>query len=243
MVAQKLQNWYAMENSIQILCTRHIDETLMDTAIRQNIQIDIMPFIATEPIENVEVQQEIENALILTTDVVFTSMNAVEAVAEFLFDEQPDWRIYCIGNTTRQLAIQYFGEHSIAGFAQDALALAELIIAEGETEELIFFCGNKRRDELPGTLRKENISVEEIVVYETITIPQKITKEYHGILFFSPSAAESFFSINKVNDRTIFFAIGKTTAATIKGFTSNKIIVANEPGKENLVEKMMEYFT
>lgn len=232
-----------MENSIQILCTRHINETLMNTAFSKNIHIDVFPFIATEPIENVEVQQEIENALILTTDVVFTSMNAVEAVAEFLFDEQPNWRIYCIGNTTRQLAIKYFGEQCIAGFAQDALALAEIIIAEGETEELIFFCGNKRRDELPEMLRKENISVEEIVVYETLAIPHKITKDYHGILFFSPSAAESFFSVNKASNSTVFFAIGNTTGATIKKYTSNKVIIANEPGKESLVEKMIEYFT
>ncbi len=157
-----------MGNKIEILCTRQIGQPLKDLCTSKNIFIDSISFITTEPIETVEVQQEIENALILSTPVVFTSMNAVEAVAEFLFDEQPDWRIFCIGNTTLQLAKKYFGEHKIAGTANDASELAEVILAEGDIEEVIFFCGDKRRDELPEILKKNNIEVNEIVVYETI---------------------------------------------------------------------------
>ncbi len=232
-----------MENKIHILCTRDIDKTLIRNAAEKNIWIDVLPFIATEPIENVEVQQEIENALILSATVAFTSMNAVEAVAGFLLDDQPDWKIYCIGNNTRQLAKKHFGDQSIAGFANDATTLAELIIDESETEELIFFCGNRRRNELPDLLKHKGIAVEEIVVYETTAISNIVKKEYNGILFFSPSAVESFFDVNKVSENTVFFAIGKTTAATIRKFATNKIIVANEPGKENMFEKMLEYFT
>jgi uroporphyrinogen-III synthase len=238
-----LQKAYEMENNIHILCTRELDPMLVEAAAEKNITIDIRPFIATEPIETVEVQQEIENALLLSTTIVFTSMNAVEAVATFIIDDQPDWRIYCIGHTTRKLAERFFGENCIAGFAEDATALAELIVEEGETEELIFFCGNKRRNELPDILRSNDIIIEEIIVYETFEVNHKVSGEYNAVLFFSPSAVESFFVNNKPNDKIIFFAIGKTTAAAIKKFSTNKIIIADEPGKENLVEKMMEYFS
>ena len=61
-------------------------------------------------------------------------------------------------------------------------------------------------------------------------------------MFFSPSAAESFFSTNTLTDKTILFAIGNTTALSIKKYTGNKIIVADEAGKNNLVEKAIEYF-
>ena len=232
-----------MQNKIQILCTRPVDESTVELCVKNNIALDVFSFIATEPIETVEVQQEIENALILSTAVIFTSMNAVEAVAEFLFDEQPAWSIFCIGNNTRQLVQKYFGEEYIAGFAQDASALAELIIAGGDVETAVFFCGDKRRDELPEKLRENNIELNEIVVYETNAIHQKMSKEYHGILFFSPSAVDSFFAANKVNSGTVLFAIGNTTASAIKKFTGNKIIIAEEAGKQNLVEKMVEYFT
>jgi uroporphyrinogen-III synthase len=232
-----------MENQIKVLCTRSISQELVEEAAGKGITIDILPFITTEPIENIEVQQEIENALLLSTTVIFTSMNAVEAVAEFLLDAVPDWRIYCIGNTTRELVIKYFGEHAVAGFAQDAVDLANLAAADEAVEEVIFFCGNQRRPELPAILQRHEKQVQEIVVYETIALPQKIQQFYHGILFFSPSAVESFFELNKAAEGTVFFAIGRTTAAAIKNFCNNKIIIGNQPGKENLAETMLEYFT
>ena len=231
-----------MQNKIEILCTRPVDESIKDLCAANNISVEVISFIDTTPIETVEVQQEIENALLLSTAVVFTSMNAVEAVAEFLFDAQPAWRIYCMGNTTQQLVKKYFGEDRIAGTAIDAAALADAIIAADE-EEVIFFCGDIRRDELPQALESSNINVQEIVVYETIAVPHKIEKEYHGILFFSPSAVESFFSANKAAAQTVFFSIGNTTAAAIKKFSGNKIIIGDEPGKNALLEKALEYFT
>ena len=234
-----------MQNKIEILSTRPVDVSIINLCTANNIVLDIFSFIKTEPIETVEVQQEIENALLLSAVVVFTSMNAVEAVAQFLFDAQPDWRIYCIGNTTQQLVKKYFGNDCIAATAQDAAALAEVIIAEEKDgiEEVIFFCGDIRRDELPQALQSNNIDVQEIVVYETIAVHHKIEKIYQGILFFSPSAVDSFFSANKPNDKTIFFAIGNTTASTIKKYADNKIIIAGEPGKDALAEKAVEYFS
>ena len=138
---------------------------------------------------------------------------------------------------------EFFGADCIAGTANSAAELAELIAANHLIDEVIFFCGDQRRDELPAILRQNSVEVNEIIVYQTIAVPHKITKLYNGILFFSPSAAESFFSNNTIADRTILFAIGNTTATTIKKFTHNKIIISDAPGKENLVQKMMEYFT
>ena len=231
-----------INNNIQVLCTRPITDALVQEAAAKGITIDILSFIDTEPVETVEVQQEIEAALLLSATVVFTSMNAVEAVAEFLMDEQQDWKIYCIGNTTKQLVKKYFGENSIAGTADSALALAEVIIEHALAKEVYFFCGDQRRHELPQLLKQHDIEVNEIVVYQTMAVPHKITKIYAGILFFSPSAVDSFFGVNKSIKRTIFFAIGETTAAAIKKYSSNKILLADEPGKDELVKNMMEFF-
>lgn len=229
-------------NKISILSTRPIDESLIEEARRLNIETDVLSFIETEAIHTIEVQQEIENAFLQSTAVVFTSMNAVEAVADTLLEELPDWRIYSIGNTTQKLVKKYFGEQSIAGTANSAAELAELIAEEGYDDEVIFFCGDQRRDELPDILRKNDIEVNEIVVYETVAVPHKLNKQYHCILFFSPSAVESFFSNNKVNEQTVLFAIGNTTANAIKKYSNNKIIICDEPGKDSLFQKMMEYF-
>ncbi len=232
-----------MQNNIQILCTRPLNTTLVNEAKQAGIDIDELSFIETEPIQSIEIQQEIEQAFLLTSTVVFTSMNAVEAVAFYQETMQPDWKIYCIGTTTNKLVSNYFGEEKIAGTANDAAELAELIVEDANTDEVIFFCGDQRRDELPGILRNNDIEVNEIIVYQTIVVPHKINKTYHGILFFSPSAVTSFFKQNKLPGTTILFAIGNTTANEIKKYTTNKIIISDEPGKENLVRVMMEYFT
>lgn len=230
------------QNNIDILCTRPVNEALVKTANAAGIAIDEIAFIETAPIQTIEVQQEIEQASLLSTTVVFTSMNAVEAVAAWKDEQQPDWNIYCMGTTTITLVQQYFGANKISGTANSATELAELIAQDRFVDNVIFFCGDQRRDELPDVLRKYDIDVNEITVYQTIAIPHKISKQYHGILFFSPSAVDSFFKINTIPKETILFTIGNTTAAAIKKHSTNTIIISNSPGKEKLVKKMMEYF-
>lgn len=231
------------QSNVSILCTRPLTVALIEEAAEAGIVIDEIPFIETESILSVEVQQEIELVSTEVATVVFTSMNAVDAVTTFLDGHQPEWMIYSIGTATARLIKEYFGEERIAGTANDATALAELIAEDRFTDDVVFFCGDQRRDELPGILKQHDIEVNEIVVYQTIEVPHKIDTFYHGILFFSPSAVRSFFKLNKLEEKTIAFAIGNTTANEIKKFSSNKIIVSDEPGKENLVQKMIEYFT
>ncbi|MES1223555.1 MAG: uroporphyrinogen-III synthase [Bacteroidota bacterium] len=231
------------ENKVQVLSTRPVDESLLWDALQKEIAIEAVSFIETEPIQSVQVQQEIELAFIQSTTVVFTSMNAVEAVAAEADGQDPDWNIYCIGNTTRQLIIEYFGEEKIQGTANSAAELAELIVEEENTDEVIFFCGDQRRDELPDILRSNNIDVTEIVVYHTISVPKKINKNYNGILFFSPSAVDSFFKLNKPGKQTILFAIGNTTANAIKKYADNKIIISKTPDKEHMIKEVVNYFS
>src|SRR5678809_1243834 len=99
------------QNKIFILSTRPIGDPLINESKHQNIEIDILSFIETVPIRSIEVQQEIENALLKSSAVVFTSMNAVEAVANELDGHQPDWRIYSMGNTTRPVSYTHLRAH------------------------------------------------------------------------------------------------------------------------------------
>ncbi len=230
------------QNKITILSTRPLSASVIDDAASLGIDVSVECFIDTAPIQSVEVQQEIEQALIQSATIVFTSMNAVEAVAEQMNDEQPDWMIYCIGYTTQQLAKKYFGENNIAGTADDASSLAQLIADEAYTDSVFFFCGDQRRDELPDILRDNDIEVNEIIVYQTIATPKLINKKYNGILFFSPSAVQSFFSINKIDKDTTLFAIGNTTKNTIKKYSNNNVLISDAPGKESLLQKAIAHF-
>ncbi len=228
------------KTKLQILSTRPLNKQLIDRAAALNILIEEISFIETAIVENESIKIKIENYIQQNIPAIFTSMNAVNAVAKYI-KQKPNWNIYCIGNTTKKLIQDHFGANSIDGTSANAAELAEVIISEG-LKQIVFFCGNQRRDELPVKLKAKNIIVDELIVYNTIETPVMLNKKYNGILFFSPSAVNSFFSVNKVDLKTQLFAIGKTTAVAIQQFSSNNVIISNSPTKEDLVKQMIEYY-
>jgi uroporphyrinogen-III synthase len=135
-----------------------------------------------------------------------------------------------------------FGQLDIAGTADSAKELAEVMARVSGAGEVYFFCGDKRREELPDLLRQAGWVVHEIVVYKTVLTPHKVERSYAGIAFYSPSTVESFFSVNAVSAGTVLFAIGQTTAAAIRERSDNPMIVAARPDKEAMIRQMIEYF-
>jgi uroporphyrinogen-III synthase len=242
MAASKSPMLYAMQNKVTILSTRPLPESLIKKAMEKNIGIDTISFIETESIGDDLLKKNILHLSHHQLTIVFTSMNAVESVIAQLENNKPDWKIFCMGNTTKNIIRKYFGETSIAGTADSASALADVIIQQKNINTVVFFCGNQRRDELPDKLKQHQIEVNEIEVYRTIETANKIAHDYNGILFYSPSAVHSFFSSNKLNSETILFAIGNTTSEAIKKYANNKIVIAEEPSKEMLAEQALFYF-
>lgn len=234
-------------NKVTILSTGPLKEILLLTAKEKGIDLDIFPLIETIPLKSESLKVEIKKILSQKATIVFTSPNAVQAVTGESEKSIPDlisigWRIFCIGNTTCKEVEKYFGVKSVTGTADDAKNLAEIIAADKNIKEVFFFCGEQRRDELPDFLKKKRIKINEVVVYQTISRPHKFKKYYKGILFFSPSAVESYFTNNQPDSRTILFAIGNTTADAIKRYSTNRIIIADKPSKKELVIKTIEFF-
>ncbi|HXB45440.1 MAG TPA: uroporphyrinogen-III synthase [Puia sp.] len=229
-------------HKINILSTRSLEQKLIDKAAAKNVSIHAISFIETAAIDDTDLKEEMNNLLHQQKAVVFTSINAVQNVAKYVDRVEPDWRIFCIGSATKARVKEIFGETKIAGTADSARALADTIIAKQNISSVVFFCGNQRREELGEKLSQHGIAVKEMVVYETMQSPHLVTNDYDGILFYSPSAVNSFFSINKINPRTILFAIGGTTENEIKKFSGNKIIVAKQTSKELLVAQAIDFF-
>jgi uroporphyrinogen-III synthase len=243
MAGRKLLIKSAMQyNPVTILSTRPLPCATIQQAARRNISIETISFITTEAINDPRVNEAVQRLTGMPVTAVFTSMNAVEAVAEKLQGQQPAWRIFTLGTATTSIAKEKFPHSSISGGGENASALADRIMLEPDIKSVIFFCGEQRRDELPTKLQEHNIEVKEIRVYKTINLLNPLTKTYDGIMFFSPSAVESFFRSNTPSPSTILFAIGGTTAAAIEQYAPNKVITSDRPGKEALVDKVVSYF-
>jgi uroporphyrinogen-III synthase len=228
--------------TIRLLSTRPVADELIRQA--PGVVIDAIPFITIRAVADEALGLRIRELATRRQPVVFTSQHAVEAVAGWLkTTEILPWRIYCTGYATRGRIVANFGEKRVAGTAESAGSLAEIIVGQEEPGSgVCFFCGDRRRDELPLVLRDKGFWVNEEVVYQTVATPHRVQTRYDAIAFFSPSAVESFFSINAVEPATPLFAIGPTTAAAIETFCSNPVFTGERPEEAVLMHAMIEHF-
>ena len=231
------------KTKLKIVSTKNLSREVIEKALINDIVVDELPFIITAPINTEELKKILKGFLQQNITAVFTSKNAVLAFDQIVNAEVP-WNIYCIGQSTKKAVSKVFGEENISGTADSAADLSTIILMDKEIKKVIFFCGMQRREELPHNLKAEGIEVEEIVVYETLETPQKLSRKmYDGILFFSPSAVNSFFSLNKINEQTQIFAIGKTTADAIHKHTKREILIAETPAEETMLVLVISHFS
>lgn len=164
-------------------------------------------------------------------NVIFSSKNAVKAVSEgnIRFEN-----CFCVGSKTAALAEEAGGKILVR--ADNSLQLAKRILKYHSNKEFHFFCGNKRRNELPELLKKNNIIFQETEVYKISLDPRRFDSEFDGIMFFSPSAVESFTMENSLDTKA--FCIGQTTAIEAGKHTKD-LVVSNSPGIENVIAKVV----
>ena len=86
---------------IHILSTRPVGALARERALHHGILIDEKSFIETQKTIDISKEKRIKQLLHQNVSVVFTSMNAVEAVGNMI-TEGNHRRIFCIGNTTRK---------------------------------------------------------------------------------------------------------------------------------------------
>lgn len=226
-----------MQNkSIHVLATRPLTPEVVENAGAHGVSIDVIPFISTGAIEEVGVL--LAGLKSRSIVAVFTSSAAVDAVAGFL----PEAReVFCLEAATRSRVVSVFGEDAIVDTAPSAASLASKIVARG-VREVFFFCGDLRREELPSVLREAGCIVNEVVVYKTVMTPVRLERAYSGVLFFSPSAVESFFSLNALSSSAAVFVIGHTTLAAVRERFGGEVVVSSRPDQAVLIQEVIQYY-
>ncbi len=224
---------------IHILSTKILDEAILQQAESKNILIDCIPFIQIETLDTIELQQQVVKAIEKKTYLIFTSANAVDAVSR-LINRKPQLKVFCISGKTRNAVEKKFPGSSIVDDAPNGVELAEKII-ERQIGSAVFFCGDKRLNTIPDKFRDNKIQLQELVVYETVLIPTKIEKSYDGILFFSPSAVESFFSVNDSTACKVAFSFAASTHHALQPIIS-EITVSQTPSEQGMLNAVIDYY-
>jgi len=182
----------------KVLSTKKLEPSLLKQAREKDIEIIEQEFISVKPIRSPEKLKEIiRYAESGKQFIVFTSANAVEAVDKYMHVGDTyyviAWKMFCLSGKTKQAILNAeFLEKDVICEAENATALAGKII-EQKVGQVVFFCGNKRRDELPSILRNAGITVHEVVVYETVETPVAVRDTIDGILFLVQVLSKVFF--------------------------------------------------
>jgi len=117
---------------------------------------------------------------------------------------------------------------------------------------LLFLCGNKRRDELIHGLTELHINAKELVVYNTNLTPSAseivdriMSSPPDWVVFFSPSSLESSSQVLPFSDSAWagvrYAAFGPTTAAAVEGKFGHVEAVPQTPQADALVQAIVLY--
>ena len=164
---------------------------------------------------------------------VFTSRNAVEIILKNKISLSQS--IYAVGEKTASLL-----PTAIIPNIASAQEVAKLIIKD-QLEDVIFICGNKRRDELPDLLKSHDINLKEVVVYESKNLNKTVNlQSIDGLAFMSPSSVYSL-AENGGFMNLPCFAIGPTTAQALKN-EGQEYIISKSTTPESIVDIAKQYF-
>lgn len=221
-----------MTKQINILSTKKLLPNQKQEFLDANFTVIEEDFIETN-IKNFELSK-------INKNLIFTSQNAVQSILQHpKCNELKSKNVFSVGMKTKDLLTENgFKVLAYTGYAAD---LAEIISLIYSKESYTFFSGNLRQEVLSNTLKENGITFNEIEVYETNLTQKKITNKLDGILFFSPSAVESYLKLNAIKEE-MCFCIGETTAESLENKKVKNIIIAEKPSVENVIYEVIEYY-
>lgn len=224
-----------MNKSINILSTKTLNNDLLQTFDSTPINIVSTDFISIKPLpfDKNLLKESSKNWVI-------TSKNTLYILFEsFSGAELNEINFYCVGDKTKQLILKH--NYNLIESALSSMALGELIQQKHKTKSFTIIGGVIKRDELKSLLKDLYINFTDISIYDTIFTPHLLTEKFDGILFFSPSAIQSYIQNNQILDEQLF-CIGNTTATEAKQH-SNHIHIAKQQTFESVLERVKQYYT
>ncbi|ORY49315.1 tetrapyrrole biosynthesis, uroporphyrinogen III synthase [Rhizoclosmatium globosum] len=214
-----------------------------------------VPVLQTRLTGQTELYAALTDKTLLFDSIVATSKRAIEALAVVweTIDEdiKATWRLrpfYVVGPSSNefllQLGLQPFGFES-----GNAEALANYIIAEGKSSNLLFLRGDKTLNTLVSRLNdaERDIKVESVIVYKTlpIALPQlyatlcDVYARFHvsWFTFFSPSGVKIVVEDTDEDhwNGVKVACIGKTTKAALIDSNIIPSAVAESPNAKSLL--------
>ncbi len=227
---------------IKVLLTADFDPNYLSECL-ENIPLEVVqrPFIKTQisPFQkNTEVL--LKNG---HDSWIFTSKNAVKAYIQHYQHVPKPNKLACVGIKTKEF-LENIGLKVDIFSPTNSRDLAKKIISERWSKRAKLLAGNKHLDMLPDALKEAGIELDICYLYQTSE--QKVSlqlSDYQGFLFCSPSAVSSFHKQYGLHSFSApLFAIGSTTAESIRKLGVENVLLAPEASLKSLLIMASEYY-
>ena len=214
------------ESAARVFSTKSLSES-QTKLFHNNIASESSDFIKVRSnrIAPKVVKDGIEN-------VIITSKNGVEALLDNFTKEELNFtNIFCVGRRTKKMIQQKIGP--VNHTEKNADRLAEYLSKEMKGNSVTYFCSDLRLDTLSKILTENKIEVNEVEAYKTMYSPELVSESIDGMLFYSPSAVNSYLQKNTTDK--VAFCIGASTAKEAQKYFE-KVEVAQIPTVESVIE-------
>lgn len=226
--------------AIHIACTRLLSQSNLETAREKGFRIQDRDLLKIHNQEAEELFSQIQ--LYPDSVFVFTSKHAVDAFAAMASQypvEMRNRKIYSISGRTEAALIQKAWQP--AASAADSMLLAELIAENEQVNHIVHLTSNIRLDDWKQWLVKRGIEVVSVEAY--IKYPEPVVFDHHeALMLFSPSQADAYLCMNRLETTKPVFCIGKTTASHLRKVGHENIIVSETSSEESLLNSLYQYY-
>lgn len=191
--------------------------------------------------------------------ILFTSANAVHQVAKRRSElgsaaghGEGKPRVAAVGPATAEAAAEAGFLVGYVATNHSGAGLAEELRDEVRGRRIFLPRSDRANPDLPAALKRDGAQVTEVVAYKTVT-PGKADRErvnscckeeVDGILFFSPSAVQSFLEIverkvlDRLQGRAVMVAVGPTTAGALSAAGIQRIAWAADTTNAAVVQAL-----
>ena len=223
-----------MSQKINILSTKTLSKDLINILPTSNfntlsidfIQINTIPFDKTEILNS-------------SNHWIISSKNTLSVLFDtYSLEDLTHINFYCVGDKTSKIIKS--NNLKLITSALSSAELAQDIVDNHNQTNFTFIGGEMRRKELVRILKNRAIQLNEYNVYSTSLFPCEIELKYNGILFFSPSAVQSYVLKNTITTEQLF-CIGNTTANEAKQYSTN-INIAQNQTIESVIELVKTHY-
>ena len=217
----------------KVLFTKLISSSILEKEFGTDVEVVCKPTLQIELTSVNEISKQIDYSV---NQFIVTSQNTVNAINGL----DLNGHFFVVGKkTAEKLKAQNREVILVEDYAED---LAPKLISGNYLSKWNFLCGSSRRDLLVNELSKANHEVNQIVTYQSEQIVYQLNNTFDLYAFFSPLSFKAFHQQNEIPESSTIFTVGNTTTFAIKEvYPNHKIITAQTPLVEVVIENIKKY--